>query len=245
MGTTVYVKVVGFRDAERHAINTLFRLSQERPASYTLWTPEIQVAPHVALMDVESYEGGLELASPGFNPNQKLVCIGLGGPETAWRTFTRPINWPAVLHALDALFTGSTGLDIDFGLDGDSSVGPPPGIRATLLVEADAELRLYLRARLALAGLFEVDEATSLSQVLPMARQRPYQLVMLGLDAPDSAGWELLNRLLALEPRIGSVVLCTADASWNVQEKAEQAGCRGVLHKPFDPKQIARMLQNV
>jgi hypothetical protein len=34
MGRRVFVKVVGFSDAERHALNTLFRLSEERDTHY-------------------------------------------------------------------------------------------------------------------------------------------------------------------------------------------------------------------
>ena len=51
MGTTVFVKVVGFREVERHALNTLFRLSDDRPTTYAVWTPDAPVMPHVALID--------------------------------------------------------------------------------------------------------------------------------------------------------------------------------------------------
>ena len=53
MGRMVFVKVVGFRDVERHALNTLFRLSAERPTCYALWMPDAPVMPHIALIDVE------------------------------------------------------------------------------------------------------------------------------------------------------------------------------------------------
>ena len=76
MGKTVFVKVVGFRDVERHALNTLFRLSMERSTCYSLWTPEAPVMPHIALIDAESYEGGILLGSPKLNPNLKLICVG-------------------------------------------------------------------------------------------------------------------------------------------------------------------------
>ena len=113
MPSTVFVKIVGFRDVERHAINTVFRLSMDRLPSYWLWTPDAPVPPHLALIDVDSYEGGLELASPTFNSNLKLICVGKRPPPGAWRVFDRPLNWPAVVHAMDQLFTGSVGTDID------------------------------------------------------------------------------------------------------------------------------------
>ena len=98
MGSTVFVKVVGFRDVERHALNTVFRVSAEQPTCYALWTPESPVMPHIALIDVESYAAGLALASPGLNPHLKLICVGEGAPARAWRVFPRPNNWAAPLH---------------------------------------------------------------------------------------------------------------------------------------------------
>ena len=50
MGSTVLGKVVGFRDVERHALNTVFRVSAEQPTCYALWTPEAPVMPHIALI---------------------------------------------------------------------------------------------------------------------------------------------------------------------------------------------------
>ena len=88
MGSTVFVKVVGFRDVERHALNTVFRVSAEQPTCYALWTPEAPVMPHIALIDVESYEAGMALASPGLNRNLKLICVGSGAPERACWLFS-------------------------------------------------------------------------------------------------------------------------------------------------------------
>ena len=147
MGSTVFVKVLGFRDVERHALNTLFRLSMERPTTYALWTPDAPVMAHVALIDVESYEAGLALASPTLNPNLKLICVGNVAPQNAWRIFARPVNWKAVIHAMDQLFATAS-VDIDIGMEGESAVSFPPGVRRTLLVDPSRDDRLYLRARL-------------------------------------------------------------------------------------------------
>ena len=134
MGSTVFVKVVGFRDVERHALNTLFRVSAEQPTCYALWTPESPVMPHIALIDVESYEAGMALASPGLNRNLKLICVGNGAPKRAWRVFPRPINWSAILRSMDLLFA-PVGVDIDLDPDGGATTMSPPGVRHTLLVE--------------------------------------------------------------------------------------------------------------
>jgi CheY-like chemotaxis protein len=245
MLNTVYVKVVGFRDAERHALNTVFRLSQERSTSYQLWTPEAPLPPHLALLDTESYEGGMELQSPGFNKNLKLIAVGEHAPEGAWRAFTRPLNWSAVVHAMDQLFSGASGSDIDLET-GESAQGiAPPGVRQTLVVDPSKDHRLYLRARLALAGMLEISETGDALQAYELARQRHYNLVIVNLDAAEIDGWRLVERLVGLEPAIGSIVLSSRNASWHVQQRAEQAGCVGVLEVPFDPMQIMDLLRKV
>jgi len=243
MGSTVFVKVVGFRDVERHALNTVFRLSMERPTTYALWTPEAPVLPHIALIDVESYEAGLALASPNLNPSLKLICVGNGAPQNAWRVFARPLNWTAVIHAMDQLFATGT-VDIDIGMDGESPTILPPGVRRTLLVEPSRGDRLYLRARLSLAGLIEVDEAETVQQATVKAREQHYDVVLVNVDMLDEP-WGLVERLVAREPAVGSVVITTGNNAWAMHERAERAGCRAVLNRPYDPGHLFRVLQMV
>src|SRR4051812_26749439 len=99
--SNIWVKVVGFTETERHSLNTLFRLSAKNNNAYALWTSEGAAAPHIALIDVDSYEAGLEMASPNFNPNLKLICVGARATENAWRSFERPVEWSALVTALD------------------------------------------------------------------------------------------------------------------------------------------------
>ena len=245
MLNTVYVKVVGFRDVERHALNTVFRLSQDRSTQYVLWHEGLPLTAHLCLLDTDSYEGGVGLASPGLNKNIKLIAIGEKAPAWAWRSFTRPVNWPGVVHAMDSLFEGAGGTDIDIET-GEASQGiSPPGVRQTLLVDTSREHRMYLRARLALSGLMEVAEAAEAHSALVLAQHRHFNLVIVNLDDPALDGWKLVQQLVALEPAIGSIVLTGRDASWHVQERAEQSGCAGVLEIPFDPTQIVEMLRRV
>lgn len=243
MGSTVFVKVVGFRDVERHALNTIFRLSMERPTTYALWTPEAPVLPHIALIDVDSYEAGLALASPGLNPNLKLICVGNGAPANAWRVFARPLNWTAVIHAMDQLF-GTGTVDIDIGMDGNTPAVIPPGVRRTLLVDPSRDDRLYLRARLAIAGLIEVDEADTVAQATVRSREQHYDVVIVNVDMLDEP-WALVERLVSREPPVGSVVVTTGNTAWALHERAERAGCRAVINRPYDPGHVFRVLQMV
>lgn len=246
MPSTVFVKVAGFRDAERHALNTVFRLSMDRATQYQLWSPDLLVSPQLVILDVDSYEGGIELASPTFNRQLKLISVGLNQPEIAWQHFSRPLNWVAVVQAMDQLFTGSEGTDFDFDTGASTIAIPGPGVRASLLIDMDRGHRMYLRARLALAGFVEVQESTNSGEAVQKARVRNFDLVVVNLDHPaEINGWKLTEQLLSLEPAIGSIVLSTRNTSWHLQERAELAGCRGVLEVPFDPVQVQDMLRKI
>jgi CheY-like chemotaxis protein len=246
MEPSVYVKVVGFADVERHALNTVFRLSTGQNISYGLWTPEAPVAPRLALIDLDTYEAGLALASPRLDPEMKMICVGRGAHTHARHTFQRPLHWPDVVKAMDSLFAPLEKLDagIDFG---DINLRAPaaPGITAALLVDPSRASRMYLRARLALAGHTAIDETGSAARALELAKQRHYDLVIVSLDVPDMEGWTLIRQLVALEPAIGNVIATTTDKSWHMRERAQASGCSGVLEKPYDPLQVLGVLQKI
>ena len=52
-------------------------------------------------------------------------------------------------------------------------------------------------------------------------------------------------RLVSAHPPVGSVVVTTANRSWTMHERAEQAGCRALLDKPFDPGHLYRVFQMI
>ena len=49
----IYVSVVGFSDVERHALNTIFRLSEDRDVSYAPWVPLVAPGAQPTLMTAE------------------------------------------------------------------------------------------------------------------------------------------------------------------------------------------------
>ncbi len=246
MGPSIYVKVVGFRDVERHALNTLFRLSVGRQVSYGLWTPGAPVPPQLALIDLDAYEAGVELASPGLSPDLKLICVGRDAPPNTFRTFERPLYWPDVVKAMDAIFVEPQvpAASIEYTEDALTESAAPL-TRVSLLVDPSREDRMYLRARLALAGLTKVDDATTGLQAIEMARAQHYDLVIASLKLPDIEGWALVRQLMALEPAIGSVIVTSTGRSWHMQEVAQVNGCHGLIEKPYEPAQIIEVLQSV
>ncbi len=245
MAFVVWVKVVGFSDTERHSINTLFRLSEGACPAYALWTPEAQAAPNVLLLDVDSYEAGLEMVSPSFNSNLKYICVGDEPVCNAWRSFARPVDWSALIHVLDGLFTAQGEVDIDIGLYSDTDKPVPPGVRVSLMVGMSREERLYLRARLAIAGLTDVDEADSAQEANARTALRRYDLVVVSLDVQDADPWGLVDGLKNLPEPPHAVIVATHTPSWRSMERAEQSGCLGLLEIPFNPEQVIDLLHKV
>lgn len=245
MASVIWVKVVGFGDMERHSINTMFRLSEGAFPTYALWTPETQAAPNVLLLDVDSYEAGLEMVSPSFNAHLKCICVGDAPVGNAWRSFSRPVDWSALIHALDGLFSAQGDVDIDVGLDNDADKPVPPGVRVTLVVGMSLEERLYLRARLAIAGLTDVDEVDNAQEANALTVERRYDVVVVSLDAKGSDPWELVESLKHLPEPPHAVLVATRKPSWRSMERAEQLDCLGLLEIPFNPQQVVGLLHKV
>jgi hypothetical protein len=245
MGTNVWVKVVGFNDVERHSLNTLFRLSRHKGPCYLLWTPECPALPHVVLVDVESYEAGLELASPKLNPNTKLIAVGETAPPNAWRTLARPVDWGGLVQVLDDLFNTHTDLDVDFDFADTCIQAMPPGLKNALLVGVEGADVMYLRTRLALAGLMTLDVAPGLDDGRARLAHRNYDVVMLNLDPHPEVAWMLAEQLATPDSPAQSVILMTDTPTWSATMQAEALGCAGLLERPFIPQQVWSVLQKV
>jgi len=184
--------------------------------------------------------------SPSFDASLKMICVGDDPPADAWRSFKRPLHWPDVVQAMDELFATQEAVEpeLDF-VDTEIPAILPPGVKSALVIFPVREDRMYLRARLALAGVVVVGEAQNAAQALDQARRTHYTLVLVGQELPDMDSWELIRQLIALEPAIGSVVLATRDKAWHVRDRAEHAGCRGVIDYPFKPSELIQLLQKV
>ena len=243
MGKKVFVKVVGFDDAERHALNLLFRLSESRETSYAPWSPNQASEAGLALIDSESYEALLEFASPS-NAKLPMVWVGPGAPARAWRSFERPLQWPDVIAAMDTLFQPAAALDLDLDQHTAPSPAPATGKRA-LIASADLGHRLYLRARLALAGITHADEAQDGAQVLQLVRAAAYDVALLDFGLPGVSGWDLLARVREAHPRIPHVIVTKERVSLAERLRASWRGHQTLMRKPPHPGQLSRLLGQV
>jgi CheY-like chemotaxis protein len=266
----IFVKVFGFDDVERHALNTVFRLSETRPTAYALWTAAAPEDASVALIDGDSWEATLELANPAHD-ELKLIWIGDNAPARASLVVKRPLQWAAVIEGMDVLLaadqpqtpgsdldldllsesTALLDLDLDFDSEAPTAPAPleapatePPEQAQVLVVDADRDARLYLRARLAMAGMLLVDEAATGTEALKLMDTRLYKLVILDMDLPDVERWEMVKRVGATQPPVEFLILTGSKLSPLDAVRGWFAGARGSLSKPLHPGKLKYLLRS-
>jgi CheY-like chemotaxis protein len=244
MAQRVFVKVTGFTDVERHALNTVFRLSEQRGIIYSLWDSGAPEQPKLALVDGQSYEARLELETPR-NSLLKLIWVGAVAPAHTWRIFERPLSWPDVVKSMDELFAPPESIGFGLGFDERAVETWPAPPKRALIASADREQRLYLRAKLALADLTQADEAETGAQALELARAHHYAVALVDFALADVDGWALLKELNEATPPVQHVIVIKARASMGERARAWVAGAKGVFGKPPDPGKLQDLLKKV
>lgn len=245
----VLVRVVGFSDVERHALNSMFRLSEDHAVSYGLWTTESPAPARLALLDGESYEA--PMAAMSWLEDLKLIWVGAVAPKQAWRRFDRPIAWPEVLRAMDELFAPAPELDFDLDLGADT--GPdtqPPETqerrKRALIASGSRDERLYLRARLALADLTQADEAETVPQALELIRTHHYDVTLVDFALPGNGhGWTLLRQLVQARESIGRLIMTKDSPTWPERVRARFGGAQALFGKPLPSEKLHDLLQKL
>lgn len=244
MKERIFVRVVGFSDVERHALNSVFRLSEERETVYSAWTSQAPSPARLVLVDGQGAEAAQEMAPPqGDGPHPHLFWVGTVAPAHAARTFQRPLHWPDVVQAMDEIFAPAPELDFDLEIG-----GPPPrdggATRRVLIADGDAEARLYWRAKFAGLRFPEMDEAASAEQARSMAASGAYHVALVSFDLPGGA-WGLAAELMGGSRPIPHVVLLTQDRSWPILLRARSAGLAACLRRPPRPEVMLRLLRKL
>lgn len=251
----VYVKVVGFTSVERHALNTLFRLSQDQQLARKWgYEPALDGSTQVftlALIDGTHPDASDALADIGDKPG--LIWVGSISPAKAWRSFQRPLQWPVVLSCMDDYILSQQEADVETGADTWPSVLEAtgahmfnePAVKRILLADADDSSRLYLRSKLASLGMLQIDEARDSLQAKALLENLPtgaqgYDAVIIDLDLPGGGAWGLLTHApsarlkLAIQQRLSLTHRLTA------KMQGAQA-----MSKPLDPSRLNELLNQL
>ncbi|HYW57329.1 MAG TPA: response regulator [Polaromonas sp.] len=263
----VSVKFYGFNETELRSLETVFRLSESRDTVYSAWTPESTDEPDILLIEGDSWEAVLELANP-VHDGLKLIWVGVDAPAHAWRVFPAPVKWSAVIESMDEEFSpppqasmDDAPIDLDLLHEEDMRVQfdeedntapselepelPPEPERRVLVVDQNREDRLYLRAKLATAGLFEIDEASSGAEALEFLRRRHYHLITVDLELGDMDSWQLMQTIERTRPVIAHVWVTGTKLAWYQGWRAWFAGAEASLKKPLLPARLNELLQKV
>ncbi len=256
----IFVRVVGFSDAERHALNTVFRLSQDKKShrthSYEPWLPDAPESPRMLLIDGSDGSAAQELQNMHGNPGIGLIWVGAVSPANAWRNYSRPLRWVEILTSLDAYFAQtveSSPETIDFDLASDTlsaellAVSSQPiGLhdfsgslsKRALVADLDREARLYLCSKLAGAGITQVQEAVSVQEAKELLTKQSYQFVSIDTNMQEEDPWTVI----AMARRQKSVVLVTSDfVGFGMRVSAKLNGCQ-LMQKPLHPFELSELL---
>ncbi len=258
----VSVKFYGFSETERRTLETVFRLSESRDTVYSAWTPQSPEDPEILLIEGDSWEAVLAMANPAHD-GIKLIWVGDDAPLHAWRVFPAPVKWAAVVECMDEEFAPPSAFSLDLDLmheedmrvhfDDEEDTAPsqlnpessPEEVRRVLVVDSSREDRLYLRAKLAMADLYEVDEAASGAEALAFLRAHHYRLVTVDLDLADKSSWQLLQAIKTTRPAIAHVFVTGARLAWYHGWRAWAVGAEVSLKKPLHPGRLSQLLQNI
>ncbi len=242
MAQRIHVKVVGFSDEERHAVNTLFRLSEQCLTMYQLWSPTARAPVGLVLLDGQSYEARLEAESPA-NAAIPMLWMGDDPPPQAWRSFPRPWQWPDVIAAMDSLFDAAA-VDLDLGL-AEAGAREPMSRKQALIVSPSRDRRLYLRARLALARLTQADEAETAAHALELARGKQYDFALVDFALPDGDAWALVRQLRDGRKPVTHVAITKAHRSMPERVRAWFGGAEALLDSPPHPRRLNAWLRRM
>jgi len=116
--------------------------------------------------------------------------------------------------------------------------------RRVLVVDDEALIRWSLTQTLEDRG-FEVQQASSASDALERAgTDESFNVVLLDFRLPDSNDLRLLARMRQLLPG-AAVILMTAYSTPEMAQGALDLGAISVVSKPFEMKEIAKLVTQV
>jgi len=112
-----------------------------------------------------------------------------------------------------------------------------------LVVDDERNIRNHLRMVLEAEG-YEVDTAGNGDDALSRVKDGRYDIAFIDIQMPKMDGLELLRHLRGLRPKL-PVVMLTAYGTVNRAVEAMKLGAVDFLEKPFDPKAIKLLCQEI
>src|SRR5262249_48985627 len=115
------------------------------------------------------------------------------------------------------------------------------GHKRILVVDDDAEIRGLLTAILERQSL-TVDTAADGGEAMDLLRENQYAVVLVDLMMPNIDGFTLLDLMDGPDMIAPPVVLVITAADRASIERLDTRRIHGVVRKPFEPEEIARLV---
>lgn len=124
------------------------------------------------------------------------------------------------------------------------SDGPQP--KRVLVVDDDATVRMYLRARLMLRGHLQLHEAANGAQALELVMMQRFDAVLLDVDMGTQNGYEVCkavrSHVRSIHGKQPRIYMITSRSSMLDKMRAKMAGADAFLSKPPHPGELAELL---
>jgi two-component system KDP operon response regulator KdpE len=123
----------------------------------------------------------------------------------------------------------------------DLIISPP--VISILVVDDDPAFRMGLAASLK-TSVYSVNLARNAQEALDYVRERPVDIVLLDINMPEIGGVEACQRIRALAPQTG-IVMLTVRNTEDDKVKALEAGADDYVTKPFRLRELIARLRAV
>lgn len=161
-----------------------------------------------------------------------------------------PLASPAALGALPSDFSAATQLLV-------RAVPGGAPTRRVLVISADADERMYARARFALRRVGWLDEVSTSTQAMAAMDDVRYGLALINLDSPVIDAWALARRFREVQPQ--AVMVATSDMvgrvswlavgrrwrAWQLHHRARAEGFDALLAKPLRGRHLMALVDRL
>jgi CheY-like chemotaxis protein len=129
--------------------------------------------------------------------------------------------------------------------------------RRVLVISADADERMYVRARLAVRRVVWLDEVSTSTQAIAAMDDVRYGLALINLDSPVIDAWALARRFREVQPQ--AVMVATSGVvgrvpwlavgrrwrAWQLRRRARAEGFDALLAKPLRGRHLMALVDRL
>jgi putative two-component system response regulator len=114
-----------------------------------------------------------------------------------------------------------------------------------LIVDDESSIVTLLEEMLTMAGYTQVRTTTDECRAISIYQEWQPDLVLLDIHMPDLDGFKVMAALREIEQDYLPILVLTADATRDIQQRVFEEGAKDFLRKPFDPVETLSRMRNI